>query len=114
MKEILLTSSDGNFTLVSRDGIGMNDTPWEGLSVISQGIAEKHVVEVRLNSIGSPQFEGNPVKYKYNSDCEVSHGMRSVRDSLSETAEYIKVLQEALDFAYRVNSYIENHDEWRA
>lgn len=93
-----------NFTLVHITGVGSNDTPYEQLAVSSKGLAEKHVVEVRLDYRGVYPYNGEPVKYTY-SGVEVSHGMRMQRDSLAETQEYIKVLQEALDVAFEVQKY---------
>lgn len=104
MREIIFTQ--GDFTLVKESGIGVSDTPYEELRVISEGAAEKHVVEVRLES-DYKAFNGQPVKYKYYG-VEIAHGMRTSRDSLADTAEYIQVLQDALDFAKLVEKYI--HD----
>lgn len=99
--------SEGDFTLVKESGIGMNDTPWEGLKVKSSDAAEKHVVEVRLSSVGWPQYDGTPIKYKYNpNEVEVFHGMRMTRDSFADTEEYIEVLKSALAFAKRVQNFI--------
>ena len=106
MKETIFTQ--GDFTLVKESGIGVSDTPYEELRVISEGAAEKHVVEVRLESDYQP-FNGQPVKYKYYG-VEVAHGMRTKRDSLADTAEYIQVLQDALDFAKLVEKYIHEND----
>lgn len=102
--------SEGDFTLCKESGIGMNDTPWEGLIIKSSDKAAKHVVEIRLHRIGMPPFDGTPVKNRYNIEqTEVSHGMRSVSDSFAETEEYIEVLRAALAFAKRVNEWIINN-----
>lgn len=94
------------FDFIRTEGIGMNDTPWSGLAVISKGLAKKHVVEIRLNTIGGfPRFDGEPVVYKYR-DCEIAHGMRSVKDTLEDTEEYIDVLEAALDFARDINDWL--------
>lgn len=99
--------SEGDFTLVEESGIGMSDTPWEGLKIISRDAADKHVVEVRLYIVGNPPFNGTPVKYRYDPErTEISHGMRMVADTFADTEEYIKVLEAALAFAKRVNQYI--------
>lgn len=100
----LLKSSDGMFELVKIEGVGMNNTPYTALAVKSSGLAEKHVVEIRLSS-DFPDFNGDPVKYSYYG-VEVAHGMRSVMDTLEDTQEYIDVLQSALSFAYKVEDYI--------
>lgn len=103
--------SEGDFTLCREEGVGVNDTPWEGLKVKSSDAAEKHVVEVRLSSVGWPQFDGTPIKHRYDPEgTEISHGMRMSRDSFADTEEYISVLQAALAFAKRVNDYIINND----
>lgn len=99
--------SEGNFTLVKENGVGVNDTPWEGLSVRSSDAAAKHVVEVRLHNVNWNDFNGTPVKYKYDTEMtEISHGMRMSRDSFTDTEEYIEVLKSALTFAKRVNQWI--------
>lgn len=100
----LLKSSDGMFELVKVEGTGMNNTPYTALTVRSSGLAEKYVVEIRLQSTWQ-DFTGDPVKYSYYG-VEVAHGMRSVADTLEETQEYIDVLQSALSFAYKVEDYI--------
>ena len=103
--------SEGDFTLCKESGIGSEDTPWEGLIVKSSNVAEKHVVEVRLSSVGNPPFDGTPVKYRYDPEkTEISHGMRMKADTFADTGEYIKVLEEALAFAKRVKQYIIDND----
>ncbi len=96
---------DEFFSLEEISGIGINNTPWTGLAVISKSLAKKHVVEIRLKTKGRQNFVGDPIYYTYVG-CEVAHGTRPVADTLDDTAEYIKVLEDALDFAYRVNDYI--------
>lgn len=113
MREVIF--AEGDFSLVKENGIGIQDTPWEHLRVISEGNAEKHVIEVRLDPYRSPKFEGKPVKYTYGPNAlEVSHGMRSKKDTLAETEEYIEALKEAVIFAKRVQKFIDESDEWRA
>lgn len=97
--------SDPYFSLVEDSGIGINNTPWEGLYVISKGPAEKHVVEIRLKTKGFPDFNGEPVTYQY-SDVEVAHGMRSTSDTLEDTEEYIEVLEDAVAFAKKIKKYL--------
>ena len=113
--DILITSP--MFDLVVDRGVGMNNTPWTGLKVISKGAAEKHVIEVRLESrwVPADDFDGAPIQFVYNpSGTEVAHGSRMRKDTLDDTREYIQALQEALDFAENVNSYIVQHPEWLA
>lgn len=104
--------SEGDFTLVKETGTGMNNTPWEGLKVISDGNADKHVIEVRLETEGLPSYHGDPVHNRYNG-VSVAHGMRMATDTLAETEEYIEALKSAVDFARRVNAFIRDNDEWR-
>ena len=106
MRETLLKSKNDNFELVTKSGIGVEDTPYEGLEVIRKGLADKHVVDVRLKS-SMHDFNGTPVKYKYYG-AYVAHGMRSEQDTLDETLEYIKVLGEAVEFTRTVIQYIED------
>ena len=103
---------DEYFQFIRKSGVGMKNTPWSGLAVVSKGLANKHVVEIRLNtkSRGIATFDGTPVNYEYK-DCYIAHGMRSVSDTLDETAEYIDVLEDALDFAARVNSWLYNNGD---
>lgn len=109
--ELLIKSKDGNFELVQRSGIAMNDTPYTGLRVISKGLAEKHVVEVRLESkfLNSDRYNGEPIKHSYYG-VNVAHGMRNRVDTLEDTEEYIRVMQSALNFAYEVLEYLEDND----
>lgn len=112
--EELLRSNNGNFVLVTNSGTGVQNTPWEGLEVKSEGLAHKHVVEIRLTS-KFPKFEGQPVHFTYYPNgTEVAHGMRMTTDSLKDTEEYISVLQEAVEFVPEIISFLENHPEWNA
>ena len=100
-----------NFTLEYITGVGINDTPYEELEVRSKGLAEKHVVSIRLDS-GVYAFNGEPVK-RLVTKVYVNHGMRMQMDTLAETQEYIKVLQEALDVAFEVQKYCGLNGWWR-
>ena len=109
MNEVIF--SKGDFTLMYRKGIGLHDTPWEGLEVKSAGDAEKHVVEVRLDTARYGNFEGTPVKFMYT-NVYVSHGMRMKADTLEETLEYIEVLKQAVEFAREVKFYCKENGWW--
>lgn len=101
---------DEYFVFTKTAGRGINNTPWTGLKVVSRSLAEKHVVYIRLDAINNPRFEGQPVEYEYR-NAHVSHGMRSSEDTLDETEEYIAVLEDAVDFAKRVNTWLfENYE----
>ena len=62
MAEKIMSSSDGNFTLYKVTGVGKQDTPYESLKVVSEGLADKYVVEIRLDS-NFQNFNGVPVHY---------------------------------------------------
>ena len=61
MIEVIFGEDD--FTLCKEYGIGMSDTPWEGLIVKSSDAAEKHVVEVNEQNFDKYQ---KFFKSKYN------------------------------------------------
>lgn len=96
---------DKLFSFVVDEGIGVNNTPWRGLKVVSKGLAKKHIVEIRLNLSNSPDFDGEPVFYTY-SDCYISYGLRMQSDTLEETADFINVLEDAIDFANHINRWL--------
>ena len=100
-----------NFTLEHITGVGNNDTPYEQLNVRSKGLAEKHVVEVRLDYRGCHEYNGEPIKFRY-CDVNVSHGMRMKKDTLAETQEYINVLKEAIYVAFEVQKYCVLNGWW--
>lgn len=100
-----------NFTLEHVTGVGINDTPYEELEVRSKGLADKHVVSVRLDS-GVYAFNGKPVKRLVNK-VYVNHGMRMTTDTLAETKEYIDVLNEAMDVAFEVQKYCILNGWWK-
>lgn len=98
---------DEYFKFVRTEGIGINNTPWSGLAVITKqgSAAEKHVVEIRLNNSNNPNYYGELVEYTYR-DCYIAHGIRSTIDSLDDTREYIDVLKDAVDFAEDINKWL--------
>lgn len=100
----LLTSDDGYFELVKVSSIGMNDTPFTRLFVNSSGLAEDYVIEIRLDP-EYREFDGEEFEYLYN-DVSVAHGMSMKHETLENTAEYISILQSALDFAYEIKDYL--------
>ena len=105
---------DDWFSFYEESGIGVNNTPWRGLRVKSKGAAEKHVVEIRLNSKRSMPFNGEPVDYKYTG-AYISHGMRGVSDTIEDTREYIEVLADAVDFAGMIDDWLKTDGrEWLA
>ena len=105
MRTTIMCSKNGNFTLCKREGVGMNDTPFTQLEVISSGDAEKYIVEIRLKS-DMPSYIGKPVKYSH-SDCNISYGLRNIVLNDSDIKEFIEVLNEALEFETKIRDYLE-------
>lgn len=103
----LLTSNDGYFELVRISSVGVNNTPFTRLYVNSSGLAEDYVIEIRLDP-KYHEFNGEEFEYLYN-DVSVAHGMSMKHETLENTAEYISVLQSALDFAYEIKDYLANN-----
>lgn len=103
----ILTSATGLFSLFKASGVGRNNSPWTVYRVISSGLANEHVVEVKLDQTAQGDFDGNPVTYLPRS-CYVSHGIRPRIYTGADTQEYIKVLQEALDFKEELDFYFYN------
>ena len=93
---------DENFEVRKEYGVGIDDTPFISVYVLTKprSLAKKHVVEVRLDTAG-----GFP-NYRYNG-AYVAHGMRMTSDTLDETREYIAVLEDAIDFAERVDAWLQ-------
>ena len=111
--EVILSST--YFDLVQRHGVGMQNTPYTSLEVISNGEAYKHVVSIRLESKWE-DFNGEEVHYTYYPErTNISHGMRSSSDTLAETQEYIDVLESALEFVdTKLIPWFRKHPEWVA
>lgn len=115
MKRLIIASqSDGVifedefFELVTNRGVGMNNTPWTGLEIRSKGLAKKHVIEIRLNSKGMGKWDGTPYNVDYD-DVYVSQGIRMRSNSLHETQEVIDVLEDAIDFSYKVLDWLRDN-----
>ena len=108
MRETIFSNS--NFVFFMYSGTGVNDTLFESLRVASIGDADKHVVEVRLNS-DMLVFTGEPVHYKYK-DAFVSYGLSSRQYTLEDTKNLINILQDAVEFAERINSWLSENPEW--
>ncbi len=108
MREVIFSNS--NFVFFMYSGTGVNDTPFKSLRVASIGDADKYVVEVRLNS-NMLVFTGEPVCYKYK-DAIVSYGSSSRQYTLEDTKNLINILQDAVEFAERINSWLSENPEW--
>lgn len=101
----IMKSDDGLYTLCKENGVGINDTHYEGLRVYSSGTAEDEVIEIRLQSSNDPSFNGEDVRYEYKG-CYIAHGMRSRIETLDEIQQYIYDLQSAVDFAKEIEEYL--------
>lgn len=108
MRETIFSNS--NFIFFKYSGIGVNDTPFESLSVASIGDADKYVIEVRLNT-DIQAFTGKPVQYKYH-DAVVSYGLQSRQYTLDDTKNFINILQDAVEFAERINQWLSEDLKW--
>ena len=109
MRETIFSNS--NFVFFMYSGIGINDTPYKALEVASIGDADKYVVEVRLNFNKIPAFTGEPTLYKYI-DATVSYGLSSREYTLEDTKNFITILQDAIEFAERINAWLSENPEW--
>ena len=99
----ILTSVDGNFSLVQESGIGMQDTPWTGYKVKRSKLADTYVVDVRIDNRWS-DFNGEPVEYEPRR-CEVSYGMRMAHNTVSDIRQFIALLEEAISFKQKLDDY---------
>jgi len=110
---VLLRSESNDFRLVEESGTGRNDTPWTGLKVVSGGLADKHVVEIKLHTAGRYDYNGEPVTYKYLPEVTIGHGFRpsGENETLAGVEELIRVLGEAVDFSREIEQYIADN-EW--
>lgn len=111
----IMSSESGMFTLREIHSVGIHNTPYAKLYVEGRGLAVKYVVEIRLSSANFPDFDGKPVTYVYNPNSDscisIAHGMRGTMETLDETAEYVEVLNEALDFADKILLWLRTSDE---
>ena len=94
------------------NGIGINDTEYQALKVMSVDKAEDCVVEIRLN-FQWLDFNGGFEKYKYY-DAVVAYGFGSKSLSLKETEEFIEVLQDGIAFARSINRWLDENPEYKA
>lgn len=102
-----------NFVLFKSEGISIQDTPYTRLEVRSQGKAKEQVVRIEMSG-NMPKFEGTPVQYKYHSDAYVSYGLNNRTPSRKDIEDLIEVLQDAINFADRVNAWLNDNPEWLA
>ena len=101
--DLLLTSRGGNFKLYTESGIGMHNTPWTGFKVVRSKLADKHVVDVRVDTQWA-DLNGEPVEYQPRA-CYVAYGMRSTRGTVADIQTFIRLLEEAIEFKYEIDDY---------
>ena len=99
----ILTSADGNFSLVQESGVGMQDTPWTGYKVKRSKLADSYGVDVRINNRWT-DFNGTFVEYEPRG-CEVSYGMRMTHNTVSDIRQFIALLEEAIGFKQKIDDY---------
>ena len=110
--EVLLTSRGGNFKLCTNSGIGMQNTPWTGFVVVRSKLADKHVVDIRIDTQWA-DFNGEPVDYQPRA-CHVCNGMRSTRDTIADLQTFILLLEEAIEFKYEIDDYFSDVPDYTA
>ena len=90
MRELIF--ADGDFSLYHNTwekGEGEDKKEYQDLQIKIDGLASKHVVDVRLDYSG---FREVSTKRKYYT-VYVSHGMRMAQDSLAETGRIVPYLK---------------------
>lgn len=102
-----------NFMLVMYEGTGIHDTSYTALKVCSRGKADEQAVRIEMCA-NTPKFDGTPVQYKYHSDAYVSYGLNNCIPSRKDIEDLIEVLQDAINFADRVNAWLNDNPEWLA
>lgn len=93
-----------NFTFQEKSDVGINNTPFTALEVISKHLASKYGIFINFRAFND-EFVGNPVQIVYDG-VYVSHDPRGCIDTLEETSEMLFVMHEALVFAEIVWNYI--------
>ena len=108
----ILVSADGNFQLVIRGGIGIQDTPYANFEIRRSKKADDAVVDIRINDYHG-SYEGMPVinlpraykdEYAY-----VNYGFQGQRMGNAWIRNtFAPILNEALDFCDEINTYFES------
>ena len=111
MKNVIMQND--NFMLVMYEGTGMYDTPYVRLEVRSRGKADEQAVRIEMRA-NMPKFDGTPVQYRYYSDAYVLYGLNNSIPSRKDIEDLIEVLQDAINFADRVNTWLNDNPEWLA
>jgi len=110
ISEPILVSSNGNFKLVIKGGIGRQDTPYTDFGVICSTEADNAVVRISINR-GLSSFQGTPViglpsENEDNSYAEVNYGFSSSRTSNAWIRDiFIPIMEEALQFCDDVDNF---------
>lgn len=111
MKNVIMQND--NFMFIMYEGTGMQDTPYACLEVRSIGKADEQAVHIGMHG-NMPKFDGTPVQYKYHDDACVTYGLNNRIPSRKDIEDFIEVLQDAINFADRVNAWLNDNPEWLA
>lgn len=105
----ILVSSNGNFQLVIRGGIGIQDTPYTNFEIERSDKADGAVVDIRIHDYHG-SYQGMPVinlprKYQ-DGYAEVSYGFRGERMGNAWVKDvFIPVLDEAVQFCDDIDNF---------
>lgn len=105
----LLVSANGNFKLVIRGGIGIQDTPYTNFEIIRSEKADSAVVDIRINDYHG-SYQGMPVinlPRKYQDEFAiVSYGFTSNRTGNAWVRDvFIPILEEAVSFCDEIDNF---------
>lgn len=108
----LLVSANGNFKLIIRGGIGIEDTPYTNFEIVPSKKADGAVIDIRINDFHG-SYQGMPVinlpRKNQGEYATVSYGFTSNRTGNVWVRDiFIPTLTEAVDFADEVNDYFDS------
>ena len=112
--EPLLVSANGNFQLVIRGGIGIQDTPYTNFEIIRSKKAYSAVVDIRINDYHG-SYQGMPVinlpRKNQDEYAEVSYGFRGERMGNAWVRDtFIPILDEAVQFCDDIDNFFASTD----
>lgn len=110
--EPILVSANGNFQLVIRGGIGIQDTPYTDFKITCSKKADTAVVDIRINDFHG-SYQGIPVinlPRKYADEyATVSYGFRGERMGNAWVRDtFIPVLDEAVSFCEEIDNFFDS------
>lgn len=109
MVETLMTSSNGNFSLVK---FRRTEEGPLCLTVRQSDFAKDYVIDISLDTpLSHFNISAEDLEHTFYNKVYVNQGMNMRADTFTDTENKIALLQEALDFARKVNDYILN-SEW--